>query len=51
MVEYPKLGRKLIRTEDKVEVLKVSDIKDFKFWELGKMVYRQIELYKLEFII
>ena len=33
MVEYPKLGRKLIRTEEKVEVLKVSDIKDFKFWE------------------
>jgi uncharacterized cupin superfamily protein len=33
MVEYPKLGRKLIRTEEKVEVLKVSDLKDFKFWE------------------
>ncbi|HKQ32807.1 MAG TPA: cupin domain-containing protein [Thermodesulfobacteriota bacterium] len=33
IAEYPKLGRKLIRTGEKVEVLKVSDIKDFKFWE------------------
>jgi hypothetical protein len=25
--------RKLIRAGEKVEVLKVSDVKDFKFWE------------------
>jgi uncharacterized cupin superfamily protein len=33
IAEYPKLGRKMIRTGEKVEVLKVSDIRDFKFWE------------------
>ncbi|HET7289450.1 MAG TPA: cupin domain-containing protein [Thermodesulfobacteriota bacterium] len=33
IAEYPRLGRKMIRTGEKVEVLKVSDVKDFKFWE------------------
>jgi uncharacterized cupin superfamily protein len=34
VAEYPKLGRKMIRTGKKVEVLDISDIKDFyKFWE------------------
>ncbi|MFI5324129.1 MAG: cupin domain-containing protein [Thermodesulfobacteriota bacterium] len=33
IAEYPKHGRKMIRTGEKVELLKVSDIKDFKFWE------------------
>ena len=34
VAEYPKLGRKMIRTGEKVEVLDISDIKDFyTFWE------------------
>lgn len=33
IAEYPKHGRKMIRTGEKIEVLKVSDVKDFKFWE------------------
>lgn len=34
IAEYPKLRKKMIRTGEKVEVLDVSDIKDFyKFWE------------------